>query len=250
MERIEEKYWAPAYGTRPCSFEPIDSYGNVNLQQFTHDFESVAGKNAEDIGIGPDYYIPNQVFFVVCRMKGEFLKPLPFDKTLYFVTYPLPIDEKIQFYRQGFVCDENEEMYFKVTSSWVLISAEKRRIVTTDHMNEHIKSVSPFVKDLKPIMEKKLRALETLDIPEENQSVYTVVDEDIDGNHHMNNTVYFKIIQNIGFRNLVRGYEIDFEKESFAGEKIKVGKIELEDSDYFIGYKEDGRLSFKAKINY
>ncbi len=250
MANIEQKYQPPGYRAKAFRYQPADEYGNVNLQQFMLDFQEVAGLNADDLDIGPSYYFPNKVYFVIVRMKGEFLKPVPFDRDIHFVTFSLPLNEKIQFYRQAFACDYNEEVYFSITSSWVLISAEKRRIITTDALKEHLEPVEPYIRDHTPIMEQRLRALETLDAPEDGRYVYQVDSHDIDNNSHMNNTVYFKIMQNCGFRNRVAGFEIDFEKESFLGQKIATSLIPQKNSDYYIGYKEDGQLSFKARVNY
>ena len=250
MEKIEELYEPPRYRAKSFVYEPCDRYGNVNLQQLMLDFQDIAGINADDLDIGPSYYVPNRICFVICRMKGWFVKPVPFGEKVWFVTFALPIDEKIQFYRQAFACDSEGDVFFRLTSSWVMISAEKRRIVTTDALKEHILSVSPFVTENQPIAEKRLKALETIETTEENRKVYVVGEGDIDNNHHMNNTVYFKIMQNFGFRDTISSFEIDFEKESFAGEKICTGTVGLENSDYYIGHKEDGSLSFKANINY
>ena len=75
-------------------------------------------------------------------------------------------------------------------------------------------------------------------------------EDDIDSNGHMNNTIYIKIAEELIPPVIIKGYEIDFEKECFLNEKITLSLAKSNNQYIVIGEKEDNSLSFKISFSY
>lgn len=227
-------------GLRVDSF---DKEGNPDLRTIFTLFQKAATRHAEELGIGKDFYERNGLLYVLCRMKLVFQGRFEKGKEYTLVTYALP-PEKIQFVRDAYIEEEEGKRIALLKTTWVLISATRRRIVLTDGLVQRLSPLKEELQTLVPVFEERLSALE--ESPAQPLFVHRVGKEDIDANNHMNNTVYIHLTQEAGFDGLVKTFEIDFEKECLLGEDLTIYKGK---DGYFCGFKNDS-LSYKAKATY
>ncbi len=228
------------------SFVPkaLDEHGNPDIHALFRSFQDAAVSHAEELGIGKSFYVPNNLLFVLCRMKLVLLEDFDFSKEYSLSTYALP-PERIQFYRDAYIEDEKGKRFALIRSLWVLISGANRRIVTTDRLSRQLAPLSEEMEKLPPVLAGRLSALE--EIPETTLiGEHVVVPEDIDGNGHMNNTVYIRLAQEAGFPAKVKSFEIDFEKECLLGDRLSIYK----GKDGYVCGMKDGQLSFKVKTEF
>ncbi len=229
-----------------ASFLPqrLDEWNNPDIHGIFLSFQEGAVAHAEELGIGKAFYFPNDLLFVLCRMKLVLLRDFDYARKYTLTTYALP-PERIQFYRDASIEDESGLRYAAIRSLWVLISGANRRIVTTDSLCRQLAPLSDGLKTLPSVMEGHLSALEEVSeiLP---CGEHVVVPKDIDGNGHMNNTVYIRLAQEVGFPGKVKSFEIDFEKECLLGEKLTIYK----GKDGYVCGMKDGRLSFKSKTKF
>lgn len=218
---------------------------NISLQELLLHFQELAGKQVDLIGVGNEYIEKTKHIYVLCREKIVFLKDIVINKKYTLVTYPLT-PSKLQMQREAYLLDENDEVCLKLDSVWVLIDYVSRRMVrTTDVINAQSKY--PKFETFEPVFESKLEQIEKINIDGlEPILVHEVDKDDLDSNNHMNNTVYLKLFQKF-INDQIIELEIDYEKECLLGETLKVYEVEEQNTISFIGIKEDGLTSFRAK---
>ncbi|MFA6829569.1 MAG: acyl-ACP thioesterase domain-containing protein [Bacilli bacterium] len=230
----------------PFELKQVDSSGNPELQEVLLAFQKGAADHVELYGFGQKYRERTNKVFVICREKIVFLRDFEKNKKYNLYTYPLS-PGRIDMYREAYILDENGNRMAEILSLWVFIDFTTRRICKTDEVkavqDEYMKSFD------KPVIFSD--KLQRMDCPEnEGQFLfeYTVQESDLDSNNHMNNTVYFRILQNHGIGKKVSSSEVNFEKECFLGEKIRIFRNCFDSFDVYQGIKEDGDLSFIIKF--
>lgn len=235
------------YHTGTFSLSKVDSEGNPDLQELFLVFQKYATKHAEILSIDKDFYEPENLLYVLLRIKAILLKRMNTDEKYRIVTYAL-FPQKIQFYREAYIVNEKNEPVFLISSLWVLIDGSKRRLVTTDKLVKRLEPLSKEMKKLDYLFGRELKPLS--DEKSEFCFNYQVKEEDIDNNKHMNNTVYFKLIQEAKLSSLISSIEINFEKESFLSDTLKIMKKEEDYGTYYCGINKDEKISFKAYVTY
>ena len=79
---------------------------------------------------------------------------------------------------------------------------------------------------------------------------YEVCKQDIDGNGHMNNTIYAKIVQStIDKFDKYNFFQINFVKETLLGQKILVYAKKENKKTTFVGKLKTGEVSFCAEVS-
>lgn len=220
---------------------PLDKNGNVDLFSLFQAFQAAATKHAEEIDIGKDFYLPRHLLYVLCRIKARFLAPFPKEGKLRLVTYAL-MPGRVSFLRDCYIEDESGKTLLQLRTLWVLIDEERRRIVLTDPLCERMERWKDDIESLPDIFGEDLVSLEEADVSAPSFE-YPVCERDIDSNRHMNNTVYFRLVQAAGIPERMKSLELDFEKECLLGDVIQVYR----EGNYYCGYRR-GELSFKCRI--
>ena len=228
-------------------FVPRFESGQISLRYLAAQCQDIAGEHAEKLGLGEQFKIDNQFLYVVMRYKGYFLSPLT-EKKYTLVTYPT-FPGPLQMYRYFYLLDENEEVVFYFISLWIMMDSITRRIKLAKPFKTQILSVLPDLESIAPISDETLSNFDYSEKELVWVNEYQVKKEDIDSNGHMNNTIYFKIAQNVLPTFSFTTFEIDFEKECFENEKIELWMAKEESSIIVVGKKEDSTLSFKIKFN-
>lgn len=217
---------------------------NNDLQEVLHHLQDGISKHVSDLGFSFPYQEEHHFYYILCRMKDEILKPLPLEERLYFITYPDKIGP-LQFYRYGYVTNEKKEVLYTVVSLWVFMDSNTRRLLPAKFYAKDFNAKLPDLDKLEPLSKEKLRTLDFSSCSFLDKEIYTVQEEDIDDNKHMNNSVYVKISQRILPNKPISSFEIDFEKECYLGETLHLYSEEEENQVRVVGYKEDKTLSFK-----
>ncbi len=91
-------------------------------------FQDVAGEHARALGIGRDAMMAEKLIWVIVRVRYRVLRtPKQFDKVR-VKTWPLPPRRSI-FQREYKIMDGNGEPLVLGSSEWVVIHAERRRLM-------------------------------------------------------------------------------------------------------------------------
>lgn len=227
----------------------VDALSNPPFSEINLAFQKAAGSQVDVFGLGPDYSLRTRMIFVLCREKVDVLKPFNKEETYTLVTYPLA-PGRIDMTREAYILNNKDEVMLTLTSLWVLLNYDSRRISSTRDVAV-AQSHYPLLETITPLYEeKRLPALDREDIHGEIVLRHLVCQEDLDVNNHMNNTIYLKLLEALPFRKAVRGFEINYEKECFLGEEILVERKEEENSTLFAGFKPSGELSFLIRYFY
>lgn len=226
----------------------FDSVGNVDLHDLMLQFQNLAGKHIENLGLGDDFKNKNSIFYILCRVKGYFLSEITDKETYTFVTYPVQASS-IQLYRYAYILDSKGKPVFYLLSLWVLMDQKTRRLQSAKAFREILKLAIPDIEETKPLSDERLDEMDFADVEFQYQSSYVVNSDDIDSNQHMNNTVYMRLAQEKCILKPISVFEIDFVKECYLNETINLVNASVENSYYVIGRKNDGLLSFMAKFS-
>ena len=236
--------------TLPFQVSPTLKEGNPNLNRLLLVFQKAATDHINELKLDSAHLSDTQkMLYVVCRMKGEFAKPFLPDEKLTLVTYPLA-PEFISFSREAYCLNSDNEIVFKLSSTWVLIDGDSRRLLSTKAFKKKAEENKVCLDDMTPVFQEPLFDLPKEGRKEKEDSFYIVRKEDIDNNGHMNNTVYIKLGQDLFLHKTIRQFEIGFEKECFLGERLSLCSYEYNDHLIVQGYKENGEISFKIKFSY
>lgn len=221
---------------------------NVSFQELLLRFQDLAGRHVELLGIGKEYSIRTKNVFVLCREKIHFPKPLAKNEEYTLVTYPLT-PGKLQMQREAYLLDSKMEPRMFLESIWVLVDFETRRMKRTNDV-VLAQEKYPAFKRFTPLFPEKLEAIVDVDVGDrEPVCVHVVCLDDLDVNDHMNNTVYVKLVQPY-LKGAVSDIEIDYEKECRLNETLSIYEIDFKNQSLFLGYKEDGSVSFKALFTF
>lgn len=219
---------------------------NVSLQEFGLCFQSLAGKQVDLLDVGKEYSKRTNHVYVLCREKIVIEKKLTVNTSYTLVTYPLT-PGRLQMQREAYLLDEKDEVVLKVDSIWVLVDYVSRRMVRTNDVYQ-AQAKYPRFNTFEPLFTEKLETIEDYELYDfEKVFEHKVDDSDLDANDHMNNTVYLKLVQPFVSGN-IQSVEIDFEKECRKDDTLEIYRRKTENAAFFIGMKEDRKLSFKIKI--
>ena len=232
-------------------FDKVDEHGNVPLFHFFSKCQERLVEHGEVLDVGVNFTKETGQVFILCREKAYFYHKFEVGKEYTFVTYPSWAN-RIQAYRVIYIIDENDECMMALNSLWVLMNLNSRRITTTDMMKERFikQGILEEVENNDTIFQDKLLQLEDVDISNCKAKTFKVSKDQIDDNRHLNNTFYSQFVDECKLDGVIKSIEINFEKECYLDEEIDVYKVVKENENYFIGYKKDGNISFKYKVNY
>lgn len=225
----------------------FDRNGHVDLRHLIHHFQDLATRQIAKLSMGEDFEKENSFFYVVLRYKGYFLKGLEKDRHYTMVTFPT-YPGALQLYRYCYLLDDRNEVCFCLISLWVLMDCKTRHIKPAKAFRERIEKAIPNIKDVRPLLEETLANFPLDEDGFVKCLTYQVKEQDIDGNGHMNNTMYFGIPSDFLPQKDIVTFEINYEKECFFNENIDVfvkeGNILT-----FKGMKGD-ELSFKIRFTF
>ena len=228
-----------------------DSNGRVFVASLMNYLEDMAIEQAEELGIGIDYLIENNIAWVVYKWDVKINKfPYIGDK-IRVKTWPYSY-RKFYAYRQYEVLNSEAEVIISANSLWFMIDLKRRRPCK---ISENIIKKFGISEDKnKTIDFEKLKVPSRTDIDKSIHVRYG----DIDTNKHVNNVKYiswalesipYDIITNCNLKEL----KINYEKETTYGESVRMnGEITEEENQYIIISsllnKEDEKLTLVKTV--
>ena len=221
----------------------FDQYDVVRPSSILDIFQNIAGKHAEEMGIGYLPLVKKNLGWVLTRQRISILKELHDNEILRVLTWPNE-KGKVDFMRNYEAYDENGELVAKGMSRWCVISLTERKVMRTDEINYPGKCIS------KKSYDEKLSRITSV-IKDDNISFsHKVTYSDLDHNFHMNNAKYADIILDALLpekKLLVKDLQINYFHEARINDVINVFMKREEETIYFSGYIGDEEC-FSARI--
>lgn len=236
------------YETLDCRIK-TDSLGRPIRKDILHHRQDAASIQVEKLHLGKEFEQTENFLYVVCRVKGVFLRQVKEGENLLLVTYPRAFS-LIQSERYCYLLDKEGKPVFALSSLWVYRDPITRKRKPVRKAKELVSQYAPKVNELPPLpgFEERLKGIERSEEEFTPALDYVVRKEDIDSNNHRNNTIYLDLaekVTDIPFSS----FEINFEKECVLGEKLSLSVLKKDSCQEVKGRKEDGTLSFKAKFS-
>ena len=177
-------------------------------------FQEAAGAHAKELGIGFEDLIERGLLWVITKEKFEVLKSPQMHSEVVVHTWPIE-PSRVTFEREYLIESVDGEVLVKGTSEWVIVSAEKRKIV-------HVKDLYPlesYVAD-KMFEGKFVKVLDFTDANIENKVTPSFCD--LDMNRHVNNIKYADYVLNtIDLKGRsITFFQLDFHKEVKKDDEI------------------------------
>ncbi len=205
-------------------------------------FQEAAGAHAKELGIGFEDIIEKGLLWVITKEKFEVLKQPKMHSEAVVHTWPLE-PSRVTFQREYLIESVEGEPLVKGTSEWVIVSAEKRRIVPV----KDLYPLDSYVED-KMFEGKFTKAtdFETADF----ESLVTPAFCDLDMNYHVNNIKYADYVLNAA--NLkgrkITFFQLDFHKEVKKDDEICLLVADMGEQILAKGLNAAGEKMFCCEI--
>lgn len=225
------------------NFYNSDVNSNIKLSSFLAWSGEIAGLHLDSRGITREDMLENEQVFLLTRVSVHFIESAKYRDSCLMKTWEQCV-KGVQFYRCFQLSDKFGKPLIDSISSWVLVNPKTHQILrSSDYKYEH-----PF-SDKKTTAEMKKLSLNNFAKTAEHKVLFT----ELDGNGHMNNTVYADIALNYAPFQFV-GKELETVHLSFVGEakldeKISIFVNVIDEKCYqMYGEFDNGKRSFDAEI--
>lgn len=188
--------------------------------RFISYLQDIAMYQSEQIGIGDNYLVENNLSWVIIRYNIKIIKHPKYMDKIKICTFPL-YNRKLYAYRKFEAFDENGELISEVDSAWMLIDRNNHKVLKmTDKMIEAYKYKE---ENNNRIEFDNIKSPKDFDL----EKKFSVRYSDIDGNIHVNNTVYVSwAIETMPKETLInyeaKNIELLFKKESRLNDIVTV----------------------------
>lgn len=217
------------YSTKITLFNSyFDSNGNLTAKSILNIFQDVSSIHAEQLGVGYNQLLKQNLFWVLSRVKFDVIKMPQINEIVIVETWP-HVKGKIDFDRDIKILNAHNEVLIVGTTKWCVINTISRSLQRGEHVNylgEYCLDVNYSTRFNKIVL------------PDGNftqKFVYPVMFCDIDNNKHMNNTHYASLVFNAIDNKLVKHFEINFINECLLGDKIVVSSTKTETGEFVLG---------------
>ncbi len=179
-------------------------------------FQEAAGAHAKEIKSGFEDLLERGLLWVITKEKFEVLKQPKMHSDVVVHTWPSE-PSRVTFEREYLIESLGGEPLVKGTSEWVIVSAEKRKIVP-------VKELYPFESFVTDKMFEgrftKVSDFETADFEGYAKPAFC----DLDMNFHVNNIKYADYVLNsVDLKGReIEFFQLDFHKEVKKGDDIKL----------------------------
>ncbi len=189
--------------------------------------------------------LSNDMCFILIRTAICNYEDIRLGDVLEMETCPDGISEA--FFVRRFIGRVEGKTAFAATTLWCVINPKTRRVLRPKATGIDLESERTFTNDVEP----PKRVLPSDDC--EKVGEYRVRYSDIDCNKHMNNTVYFDIIDDFlpdPFAQKVSFVKIEYAAEVGAGENLVIYRSHCDEGIYHMHAirESDGRQCFLAKV--
>jgi len=214
----------------------FDLNDRLSLKSILNIFQDVASIHAEEIGVGYEKMLKQNLYWVLIRIKIDIVEMPKPNQVVIVETWPHQ-KGRIDFDRDLKIMDENGRLLIKGTSKWCIIDTVNRKLQRTDNVNYNGDCI------LEVNYQEKFNKI---DIPTDEmltKFVHTVRFSDLDHNQHMNNTNYANLVESAIENKKVSHFEINFVNECLLNDDITVKHLINEDGEYVLG-EVKGKTSF------
>lgn len=221
----------------------VDKNLNLKLSSLFLLFQDIAGKHAEELGIGKASTTDVGLKWIITRYRIDFNKLPKYGETIKLVTYPGKRNPFF-FFRHFYMEDLEGNLLLKASSVWVVLDAKTNKVKTNPFS---VEVPEEFLEDELPNPDKILEDATTL------VSTREVTYSDIDLNGHLNNTRYIEFIQDIHDSEFYKNHEIktltiNYSQEIKEGNTVNI--YSNNQNPEIIKGKVNDVESFKIKIEY
>ena len=229
------------YTTKITLYNSYFDFNNIlNAKSLFSIFQDVASIHAEEIGVGFETMLKQNLYWVLSRVKFDIIKMPKINQTVIVETWPQK-KGRIDFDRDLKITSEDGEVLIIGTSKWCVIDTVNRTLQRTENVNY----IGEYCLDVN-YPEKFTKII----LPTEEQTekfTHSVRFSDLDHNKHMNNTNYANLVVNTLENKIFTHFEINYLSECLLNDNIIVSSIVNENGEYIIG-KNNDKISFTAFV--
>lgn len=222
--------------TQEISFSLCDFTERLKPSALLSLTSDLAGEDYGDRGLPHDKLLNEGFVFLVSRVRFSIKRNVRAEERIRFITYERKIAGP--FCIRDYILEDAEgERIITGRSAWILCDPNTRRILRPASFPYEIQNHEDIVL---PVGEPdKLRTSEAMEKIGERRVVYS----DLDGNGHVNNSVYGDMACDVLpmelFKGELREFAINFVKEAKAGDTITLYGGEEEGKHIVTGYTGD-----------
>lgn len=224
--------------------DEADSLGEIKISALLRNMQEVATDHANKLKIGRDELMKENNIWVVVRTDLKILR-LPKLKEKYIISTHPGETKGFMFPRYFQVYDKHRNLLVTVSSIWVVVNFDTRRII----LHPFKDATFPFESDpndLEMPLKVNEEAPYLLDKRVTKQS-------EVDVNIHINNTYYFDYVLDVHDEEFYKENRVSRILLNYEKEIIHPSEIELYSSknnpEIIIG-KVDGNISFASKVEF
>ncbi len=231
MMKHEEKLILPQDG--------FDAHGNLLPREVLFLFETLAGRHAEELGVGFEAMLEQNLLWVIRNIKYQICGELLPGAEVIGITWPLP-QTKVGFVREYLICDTAGNVLIKGTSGWAMIYADSRQLAVA----AEVYPKGEYCLD-RNFVEKTRRIS---DFTAEDMAVICPDASAIDANGHVNNTRYAEFAHRAlgDFGGKIDTFQIDYLREVLCGEEMRLYTAKTENGVFVKGTASDEQKTFSC----
>jgi acyl-ACP thioesterase len=229
------------YNLRSSDF---DKFCQIKPSAVMDIFQDVAGRHAEELGVGFNKMLEKGLLWVILKVKFEVVKMPSMYQHIIAVTWPKE-PNRLDFIRNYLIKDAEGNVLIKGTSQWAVIDSTTRKLTRA---NDVYAAIDEFV--LEDTFNEKISRVSDFEATEALNEV-TSTFADIDSNGHVNNVCYADYITdalNPKKPLNMKGMQIDFHKEIMAGDKTAILMRKEKNTLLFKGVQGDN-IMFTASLD-
>jgi acyl-ACP thioesterase len=228
------------YNLRASDF---DKFRQIKISSVMDIFQDIAGRHAEELGIGFYSMLEKNLLWVIMKVKLEIISMPQMYQRVVAVTWPKE-PKRLDFERNYLIKDTDGNVLIKGTSQWAVIDSNTRKLTRASDVYT---AIDEFVTE--STFDERIMRVSDFDDGKNIGSVTSTFSE-IDSNGHVNNVRYADYIINALMPEKplhIRKVQIDFHKEIMAGESTDILFSEEENTLLFKGVQGEN-VMFCAKI--
>lgn len=238
MKKLVQKHIIPCYQT--------DSSWRLKPASFMDLAQEAANAHAAILGFGYDDLIQSKTAWILSRVNIRFIKAPLWRDEVTLTTWHKGL-ERLFFIRDFIMTDKDGVECVKATSSWLVLNLETRRLVRDPELMDEGTTCSDNALDAsagKVQMPK--------DVEAEMVMEHTVAYSDVDMLGHTNNAMYMHWAMDavdyaLASSTPLKELTINFNKETKAGETVRIFRSQVEKEDglhIYVEGKVEGVSSF------
>jgi len=204
----------------------LNEKDEVTITSILDMFQDSAGKHANLLEVGYDDLKGSNTFWILSKNRVEILDNVTNDEKYIVKTYQSDVGFA-GFTRDYYLYDVNNNLKVKADSKWCVLDSKTGKIVSAKNIKASNMIGTPKAFDSKIIRIDKLEEYD-------DSFKVNVSYNDLDHNHHMNNTKYTVPLINYFRDKDIRFIEIDYVNQSFLDDELLYKIKKVNENEYII----------------